>query len=89
MGESLVLVAYLLLALSVLAGAAIAVRAANLIHAALALIAASSCLAVLLFMLQAPYAGSVTLSIGAGLLGVLFIIAISLTEPMGGGPRVE
>lgn len=89
MGESFVLVSYLVLAVSVLAGAVVAVRAVNLIHAALALIAASSCLAVLLFLLHAPYAGSVTLSIGAGLLGVLFIIAISLTEPMGGGPRAE
>ena len=81
--------AYLTSAMLVIAGAVIAVLAKNLIRAALALCLGSSSLAILFFLLDAPYAGSVQLSVGAGLLSVLFIIAISLTESMRGGSREE
>lgn len=81
--------AYLTSAMLVIAGAVIALRAKSLIHAALALCLGSSSLAILFFLLDAPYAGSVQLSVGAGLLSVLFIIAISLTESMRGGSREE
>jgi uncharacterized MnhB-related membrane protein len=37
---------------------------------------------MLFFMMRAPYAGGFELSVGAGLISILFIIAISLTESM-------
>ena len=81
----MVILAYVTAMLLVLAGALLAVRETNLIRAALGLCLGGSSLAVLFFLLGAPYAGSVQLSVGAGLLSTLFIIAISLTEPMRGG----
>lgn len=78
---------YLTLASLALVGALLAVRTESLIRAALALCLGGSSLAALFFMLRAPYAGSVQLSVGAGLLSILFIIAISLTESMRGGLR--
>jgi NADH:ubiquinone oxidoreductase subunit 6 (subunit J) len=74
---------YVVLALIALAGATVAVMAENLIKSAVALGLGSAALAALLFLLDAPYAGGFELSVGAGLIGVLFIIAISLTESMG------
>ena len=81
--------AYVISALLTVLGAVFAVRARNLLRAALALCLGSSSLAILFFFLDAPYAGSVQLSVGAGLLSALFIIAISLTESMRGGSREE
>jgi NADH-quinone oxidoreductase subunit J len=81
-------IGYLLLALTVAAGALCAVLARNLIRSAVALGLGSAALAALFFMLSAPYAGSFELSVGAGLISVLFIVAISLVESMG-GPRHE
>ena len=83
------IVSYVVVGSLVVAGALLAVRATNLIRAALALCLGSSCLAILFFLLGAPYAGSVQLSVGAGLLSTLFIIAISLTESVRGGPRED
>jgi uncharacterized MnhB-related membrane protein len=57
-----------------------AVFSRNLIRAAVALGGGSAMLAVLFFILGAPYAAGFELSVGAGLISVLFIIAISLTE---------
>jgi NADH-quinone oxidoreductase subunit J len=76
-------IGYLLLAFTVLAGAVIAVLAENLIRAAVALGIGGISLAMLFFLLNAPYAGAFELSVGAGLISVLFILAISLTESMG------
>ena len=80
----MLIVGYCVLALTVLAGAMVAVLAENLIRAAVALGIGSAALAALLFALNAPYAGGFELSVGAGLISVLFIVAISLTESMGG-----
>ena len=74
---------YILLIGVVLAGASIAVLAEDLIRAALALGIGSAALAMMLYLLQAPYAGGFELSVGAGLISILFIVAISLTESMG------
>jgi len=63
-----------------------ALAAKNLVHAAVALGVGSAALAVLYFMLDAPYAGGFELSVGAGLISVLFIVAISLTASMGEQP---
>lgn len=79
--------AYLILAVVVVGAAVAAARAASLIRAAIALCIGNSSLAILFFLLKAPYAGSVQLSVGAGLVSALFIIAISLTESMKGGAR--
>ena len=75
--------AYVVLAVVMLAGAIVAVLAESLVRAAVALGIGSAALATLLFLLNAPYAGGFELSVGAGLISVLFIIAISLTESMG------
>lgn len=80
-------VAYLITVSALLAASVVAVRTADLTRAAIALCIGSSSLAILFFLMRAPYAGSVQLSVGAGLVSTLFIIAISLTESMRGGSR--
>jgi len=75
--------AYVALAAVILVGAITAVLSRNLLRAAVALGVGSAALATLFFLLNAPYAGGFELSVGAGLISVLFIIAISLTETMG------
>jgi len=75
---------YVALAAVILAGAIMAVLSENLLRAAVALGVGSAALATLLFLLDAPYAGGFELSVGAGLISVLFIVAISLTESMRG-----
>ena len=79
----MLIVGYALLVLCVLGGAIVAVLAKSLIRSAVALGLGSAALALLLFALDAPYAGGFELSVGAGLISVLFIVAISLTESMG------
>ena len=76
-------VGYVLLALIMLAGAVVAVLAESLLRSAVALGVGSAALAMLLFLLGSPYAGGFELSVGAGLISILFIVAISLTESMG------
>ena len=73
---------YVTLAAVVLIGATAAVLFKSLLRAAVALGVGSAALAALFFLLDAPYAGGFELSVGAGLISVLFIIAISLTESM-------
>ena len=80
---------YIVLVLIIIISAIFSVRSSKLIRAALALCLGGSSLAVLFFLLGAPYAGSIQLSVGAGLLSILFIIAISLTESMRGGRYEE
>jgi NADH-quinone oxidoreductase subunit J len=75
----------LALIVAVLAGGAVAVMVKNMLRAAVAVGAGSVALAALFFLLDAPYAGAFELSVGAGLISVLFIIAISLTESIRGG----
>ncbi len=75
---------YILLAAVVLVGAIVAVLSKNLLRSAVALGIGSAALATIFFLLEAPYAGGFELSVGAGLISILFIIAISLTESMQG-----
>jgi NADH-quinone oxidoreductase subunit J len=75
-------IAYIALTVAILAAAATAVLSKNLLKSAVALGTGSVALATLFFLLGAPYAGGFELSVGAGLISVLFIIAISLTESM-------
>jgi NADH-quinone oxidoreductase subunit J len=79
----MLVVGYVALSVAVLAGAIVAVLTKTMIRAAVALGLGSVCLATLFFVLGAPHAGSFELSVGAGLISVLFILAISLTESMG------
>ena len=71
---------YVLLALIVVSAAVTAVLAESLIRSAVALGIGGAALATMLFVLGAPYAGGMELSVGAGLISVLFIVAISLAE---------
>lgn len=75
-------IAYIALTVTLLTAAATAVLSKNTLRAAIALGLGSVALATLFFLLGAPYAGGFELSVGAGLISVLFIIAISLTESM-------
>ena len=79
----MMILAYIALGAVILVSAITAVLSKNLLRAAVALGVSSAALATLFFLLNAPYAGGFELSVGAGLISVLFIIAISLTERMG------
>ena len=57
-----------------------AIFSQRLLFAAIALGLSSCLLAIIFFDLDAPFAGGFELSIGAGLISMLFIMAISLTE---------
>ena len=57
-----------------------AVFSRRLVFAAVALGLSSCLLAIIFFDLDAPFAGGFELSISAGLISLLFIMAISLTE---------
>ncbi len=78
---------YVALAAVILVCAIAAVLSKNLLRAAVALGVGSAALAAIFFLLGASYAGGFELSVGAGLVSVLFIVAISLSEAMRGGPR--
>ena len=74
---------YIVLVLIILSSAIVSIQAKSLIRAAVALGVGSAGLAVLFFLLSAPYAGGFELRVGAGLISVLFIVAISHTESIG------
>jgi len=78
---------YVVMTAVILVCAIVAVLSKNLLRAAVALGVGSAALAVIFFLLDAPYAGGFELSVGAGLISVLFIVVISLTESMGGQHR--
>jgi NADH-quinone oxidoreductase subunit J len=78
---------YILLAAIVLAGATTAILSENLIRAAIAMAVGGVSLAMLFFLMDAPHAAGFELSVGAGLISVLFILAISLTESIGRDER--
>ena len=74
----LITIVYGVLAVGMIVGALQAIRAPRLITAALWLAAISMQLAVLLFLLGAPEVAVIELSVGAGLVTVLFVFAISV-----------
>ncbi|NLE44044.1 MAG: hydrogenase [Chloroflexi bacterium] len=71
---------YITVAAVIITGAITAVLSRDLLRSAVALGVGSAALATLLFILNAPYAGAFELSVGAGLISVLFIVAITLTD---------
>ncbi len=75
---------YGVLAVILVSSAAVAVFSKSLIRAALALGLSSAALAMIFFALDAPYAGGFELSVGAGLISVLFLMTISLTKNLEG-----
>lgn len=74
------------LSVILLACAAGALFSKRVVRAALALGVGSAALAMLFFSLGAPYAGGFELSVGTGLISVLFLIGISLTRSVGSDP---
>jgi NADH:ubiquinone oxidoreductase subunit 6 (subunit J) len=51
----------------------------NLIRAIVAYAVSSACLAALFFVLSSPYAGALEVTVGSGLVAVLFLVALILT----------
>lgn len=79
---------FILIALLIIP-ALLAAFAADLVHSAIGLLVASLGLTLVLFDLNAPYAGVFELSVCAGLISVLFILAISLIHPLSGELQTE
>lgn len=67
----------------IIAFSALAVFSKRLLVSAVSLGLVSVFLAIIFFDLGASFAGGFELSIGAGLVSILFIMAISLTEKRG------
>jgi NADH:ubiquinone oxidoreductase subunit 6 (subunit J) len=68
----------LVLSVSTIVTAVTAVLQRNLIRAVIAFAVSSVCLAALFFVLASPYAGALELTVGAGLVAVLFLVALVL-----------
>ncbi len=68
----------LVLSASTIVMAVTAVLQRNLIRAVIAFAVSSVCLAALFFVLSSPYAGALELTVGAGLVAVLFLVALIL-----------
>jgi len=68
----------LVLSVSAIVTAVAAVLQGNLIRAVIAFAVSSVCLAALFFVLASPYAGVIELTVGAGLVAVLFLVALVL-----------
>lgn len=69
--------------------ALVAVRAPKLIAAALWLAGTSACLALTLYLLDAAYAAVIELSVGAGLVAVLFVLAVTTVGNSGSFVRPQ
>lgn len=65
---------------------ALALHLRDLVRAIAAFAAGSAFVAASFFVLSAPFAGVLELTVGAGLIAVLFLVAITLT---GGQERAE
>jgi len=68
----------LVLGASTIVMAVTAVLQRNLIRAVIAFAVSSVCLAALFFVLASPYAAALELTVGAGLVAVLFLVALIL-----------
>jgi len=66
-----------------------AVMATDILKAALALAVVSMLLAIVIFLLGAPYAAIFELSVCAGLITVIFVSAISMIKPEGNTRQEE
>lgn len=70
----------LILFISMLGFTAYAIFSHRLLNAVVSLGLGSALLAIIFFRLQAPFAAGFELSVGAGLISLLFIMAISLAK---------
>jgi len=61
-----------------IASAVAAIVQTNLIRSVIAYAISSICLAAIFFLLASPYAGALELTVGAGLVAVLFLVALVL-----------
>jgi len=68
----------IVLSVSTIITAVIAILQRNLIRAVVAFAVSSACLAAIFFVLASPYAGALELTVGAGLVAVLFLVALIL-----------
>ena len=73
---------YITLTLAMAASAIFAMFSKVLTRAVVALGLSSAILATLFFLLDAPYAGAFELSVGTGLISVLFIVGLSLMRSL-------
>jgi uncharacterized MnhB-related membrane protein len=73
---------YVALTLAMAASAIFAMFSKVLTRAVVALGLSSAILATLFFLLDAPYAGAFELSVGTGLISVLFIVGLSLMRSL-------
>jgi uncharacterized MnhB-related membrane protein len=74
-----------ILGLAAVVSAFLAVQLGNLIRAVAAFAFASVCIAAIFYLFSAPYAAALELTVGAGLVAVLFLVAIVLS----GGEEVS
>jgi len=79
------LILFLLLGGAMISFAICAVLLNNLVRCTVAYALASICLAAIFFLLDSPYASAFELTVGAGLISVLFLVALILS----GGEELE
>jgi uncharacterized MnhB-related membrane protein len=82
-GSELILFIVLGVAMTCMALSAVLLK--NLIRCTVAYALSSACLAALFFLLDSPYAGAFALTVGAGLISVLFLVTLILS----GGEELE
>ena len=74
------MIGIVLILISILVFTITAIFSKRLLISAVSLGLSSVMLSIIFFAMGAPFAGGFELSIGAGLVSILFIMAISLTE---------
>jgi NADH:ubiquinone oxidoreductase subunit 6 (subunit J) len=79
------LVVFAILGVAIISMAVTAVLLNNLVRCTVAYALASICLAALFFVLGSPFASAFELTVGAGLISVLFLVALILS----GGEELE
>jgi NADH-quinone oxidoreductase subunit J len=79
------LIVFVLLGIGMVSMAAVAVLLNNLVRCTVAYALASIFLAALFFVLGSPFASAFELTVGAGLISVLFLVALILS----GGEELE
>jgi NADH-quinone oxidoreductase subunit J len=79
------LMVFTILGVAMISMAVTAVLLNNLVRCTVAYALASICLAALFFLLDSPFASAFELTVGAGLISVLFLVALILS----GGEELE
>ncbi|MBN1230311.1 MAG: NADH-quinone oxidoreductase subunit J [Anaerolineales bacterium] len=79
MPDNVLLIIMIALILEAVVGSFYAIRSNNLLHSALWLASVSSTLALAFYLLGAHFIGVIELSVGAGLVTILFVFAIGIS----------